>query len=55
MTSFGFEISGIGHVSPLQTDYEKSVIGFHEILSYKYDLKMDFKNFLVGSILIEIS
>ena len=53
--AFGFEISNIGHVLPLQADYEKSKIVLHEFFLHKYDLKMDTNNFLVGSFLIQIS
>ena len=52
--AFGFEISNIEHVLPLQADYEKSNIVFHEYFLHKYDLKMVPNNFLVGRFLIQI-
>ena len=53
--AFGFEISNIGHVLPLQANYETSKKVFHEFFLCKYDLKMVPNNFLVGSSLIQIS
>ena len=52
--AFGFEISSIGHVLPMQANYEKSKKVFHEFFLHNYDIKMKSNNFVVGRFLIQI-
>ena len=52
--AFGFEISNIEHVLPLQANYEKSKIVFYEFFFHKYILMMDPNKFLVERFFIQI-
>ena len=49
---FGF--SNIAHVLPLQANYAKSNLAFHEFLLHYHDLKMNTNNFVVERFLIQI-
>ena len=51
---FGFGFPNIRHVLPLQANYVKPKIVFHEFLLHICDLKMKSNNFLVGRFLIQI-
>ena len=53
--TFGFGFSNIRHVLPLQANYVKSKIVFHDFFLHEYDLKENPNNFLVGSFLIQIT
>ena len=52
--AFGFGFSNIRHVLPLQANYVKTKILFHEFFLHNHDLKMKFNNFLVGRFFIQI-
>ena len=54
-TALVFGFSSMGHVLPLQANYVKSKIVFHDIFLHKCDLWMHPNNFVVGIFLIQIT